>query len=209
MLDPEKPPELAVSHWFGTKAPLTLAALKGRVVVLHAFQMLCPGCVGHGLPQARRIAERFHSGEVQVVGLHSVFEHRAVMTPAALEAFIHEYRWPFPIGVDEPDGTSLPRTMAAYQMQGTPTLLLFDRQGRLRRHYLGQVDDMRLGAEIMALVIEDKDAGREASIRIEQTLADTLIDPSAHHHHHDHDHGDDCDCGHGHGHEPGGSKRPP
>lgn len=204
MFNPEKPPELAVTRWFNTKAPLTLAALKGRVVVLHAFQMLCPGCVQHGLPQAKKLAERFDPREVAVIGLHTVFEHHAVMTPEALDVFISEYRWPFPIGVDAPDGDQMPKTMAAYQMQGTPTLLLFDRQGRLRRHYLGQVDDMRLGAEIMALAIEDADAKREASMRIEQRLSDTLIDPQAHGHHgHHHHHGDDCGCGHDHSHDHG------
>jgi hypothetical protein len=109
--------------------------------------------------------------------------------------------------------------MAAYQMQGTPTLLLFDRQGRLRRHYLGQVDDIRIGAEIMALAIEAADAERKDSLRIEQKLADALVEPHGQHHHghdHDHDHGDACGCGHdhahdhdhGHAHEPGGGKRP-
>src|SRR5690606_20270412 len=38
-------PELQVSRWFNTPAPLSLAALRGRVVVVEAFQMLCPGCV--------------------------------------------------------------------------------------------------------------------------------------------------------------------
>jgi hypothetical protein len=47
-------PELAVSRWFNTSTPLSLTALRGRVVLLHAFQMLCPGCVAHGTPQAER-----------------------------------------------------------------------------------------------------------------------------------------------------------
>jgi ABC-type nickel/cobalt efflux system permease component RcnA len=199
MFNPEKPPELQVTQWFNAKAPITLAGLKGRVVVVSAFQMLCPGCVSHGLPQAKKLVERFSSVEVAVVGLHSVFEHHDVMTPAALAAFVHEYRWPFAIGIDTPDGKDLPKTMAAYEMRGTPTLLLFDRQGRLRRHYLGQVDDMRLCAEIMSLAIEDANATREESINIERRLAAALIDPEAGHNH-DHDHGDDCGCGHDHGH---------
>jgi peroxiredoxin len=202
MFNPEKPPELQVTQWFNTKAPVTLAGLKGRVVVLAAFQMLCPGCVSHALPQAKKLVERFSSNEVAVIGLHSVFEHHDAMTPAALAAFVHEYRWPFAIGIDKPDGTDLPKTMAAYEMRGTPTLLLFDRQGRLRRHYLGQVDDIRLSAEIMSLAIEAADATRDASINIERRLAAALIDPEAHSHSHehgDHDHGDDCGCGHDHG----------
>jgi hypothetical protein len=39
-------------------------------------------------------------------------------------------------------------------MEGTPTLILIDRQGRLRRQTLGHVPDLRLGAEIMALMME-------------------------------------------------------
>ena len=48
-------PELVVESWFNTREPLTLADLRGRVVLLHAFQMLCPGCVAHnGRPDRRR-----------------------------------------------------------------------------------------------------------------------------------------------------------
>ena len=124
MFNPEAPPELAVSRWFNTTEPITLAGLKSKVVVLMAFQMLCPGCVEHGLPQAKRLRQRFSPQEVAVIGLHTVFEHHKAMTQDALEAFLHEYRWPFPVGVDMANGTAMPKTMAAYEMQGTPTLLL-------------------------------------------------------------------------------------
>ena len=203
MFDPEKPPELSVTRWFNTADPLPLASLKGRVVALVAFQMLCPSCVSHALPQARKLSQQFSDDEVVVIGLHSVFEHHEAMTPQALEAFIYEYGWEFPIAVDAPVGSDLPRTMASYQMRGTPTMLLFDRQGRLRRHYFGQLDDMRLAAEAMALAIEPADATREASVAIERKLHQTLVDPDAHahgHHGHDHDHGDDCGCEHDHTH---------
>lgn len=199
MFNPESPPELAVTRWLNTRQPLSLKALKGKVVLVVAFQMLCPGCVQHALPQAKKIAEQFSDDEVVVVGLHSVFEHHAVMGPEALEAFAHEYAWPFPIAIDTPDGTKLPRTMAAYEMRGTPTMLLFDRQGRLRRHYFGHVEDIRLAAELMGLAIEDADAPREDSVVIERKLHATLTDPHGHHHGHDHAHGDDCGCGHEHG----------
>ncbi|MCL4767314.1 MAG: TlpA family protein disulfide reductase [Hyphomicrobiaceae bacterium] len=194
MFDAEHPPELETVRWLNTKKPLSLSALKGRVVVLHAFQMLCPGCVSHGLPQMRRIAQRFHADEVAAIGLHTVFEHHDVMTPAALEAFIHEYRWPFPVAVDAPDGQGPPLTMRAYEMRGTPTLLLFDRRGRLRRHYFGQIDDLRIGAEIMALALEGADAPREAAVAIEGVLSRVIVEPEHHGHHHDHVHGDGCGC---------------
>ena len=149
------PPELAVSRWFNTETPLTLAGLKGRVVVLHAFQMLCPACVAHGTPQAERIHRLLGGEDLAVIGLHTVFEHHAAMTPVALEAFIHEYRLRFPIAVDAPgtDGP-IPETMARYGMRGTPTTILIDRAGNLREHFFGQADDLMLGAAIGALLSE-------------------------------------------------------
>lgn len=149
MTDADRAPELAVSRWFNTKAPLTLAGLRGRVVLLHAFQMLCPGCVAHGTPQAERAHRMFRNTDLQVIGLHTVFEHHAAMTPVSLEAFIHEYRLSFPIGVDQAgEGTPLPVTMQRYGMQGTPTSVLIGRDGRILHHGFGQEDDMGVGALI-------------------------------------------------------------
>jgi peroxiredoxin len=193
MFNPEAPPELTVSRWLNASSPLSLAALRGKVVVVLAFQMLCEGCVKHALPQAARLAVSFSDAEVAVIGLHTVFENHKAQAPAALEAFVEEHGWPFAIAIDQANGQGLPKTMAAYEMQGTPTLLVFDRQGRLRRHYLGHVDDVRLAAEVMALALEDAKAPREVSIAIERRLAAVLVDPDAHHHH------DGC-CGHDHGH---------
>lgn len=148
-------PELEVLEWLNTASPVSLASLRGRVVVLEAFQMLCPGCVSHGLPQAGRVSETFSESDVAVVGLHSVFEHHDAQSPVSLAAFLHEYRIRFPVGVDAPaDTLGIPRTMAAYGMQGTPTLVLIDRQGHHRAQHFGQVSDLRLGAEIMALMRE-------------------------------------------------------
>ncbi|MEQ1712758.1 MAG: TlpA disulfide reductase family protein [Hyphomicrobium sp.] len=142
-------PEIAVNRWFNTKEPLTLAALRGRPVLIHAFQMLCPGCVSHGTPQAEKAHRLFRGSDLQVIGLHTVFEHHAAMTPLSLEAFIHEYRLTMPIGVDEPgtDGP-LPVTMGRYQMRGTPTAILIGRDGAILHHGFGQDDDMALGAMI-------------------------------------------------------------
>jgi peroxiredoxin len=148
-------PELDVTQWFNTPEPMTLGALRGKVVLLHAFQMLCPGCVLSGIPQAQRIAAIFPASEVAVIGIHTVFEHHEAMTPVALAAFIHEYRLTFPVAVDRPaDDGPIPSTMAAYGMRGTPSLVLIDRTGRVRRHSFGAEDDLKVGAEIGLLMAE-------------------------------------------------------
>ena len=148
-------PELQTSHWLNADSPISLASLRGRVVVLHAFQMLCPGCVSHGLPQAAKIRETFPEADVAVIGLHTVFEHHAVTGVDALKAFVHEYRIGFPVGVDQVGvGSDIPLTMQAYSMQGTPSLVLIDRKGTVRLHRFGRMDDMHLGALIGQLVME-------------------------------------------------------
>jgi peroxiredoxin len=150
-------PPWTTRDWFNTDEAMDLAGLHGRVVVLHAFQMLCPACVHHGLPQAQRIHATFGAAGVAVIGLHTVFEHHAAMTPVSLQAFLHEYRIRFPVGVDAPSTDPrepIPLTMQAYSMQGTPSLLLIDRNGHLRQHAFGAVDDLALGAAIATLVAE-------------------------------------------------------
>jgi peroxiredoxin len=155
------PPEWQISEWLNTDQPLTLGNLKGRVVVACAFQMLCPGCVETALPQMREAHELFHARGVQVIGLHTVFEHHDAMTPVSLRAFLHEYRIQFPVGVDLP-GTGKdprPRTMRDYEMQGTPTLLFYRRNGDLATQHFGHLSDMTLGAQITALLGEPSATG--------------------------------------------------
>lgn len=149
-------PELQTTTWINAERGLSLARLRGRVVLVHAFQMLCPACVAHGIPQAQRVAELFESEPLTVIGLHTVFEHHEAMGSASLRAFMHEYRVRFPVGIDAPgpDGDPIPRTMRAYGMQGTPTTLMIDATGRLRRQVFGVHDDLLLGAEIGTLLSE-------------------------------------------------------
>ena len=148
-------PPLTVSQWFNTANPLSLEALRGRVVLLHAFQMLCPGCTAHGTPQAERAHRMFGAMGLQVIGLHTVFEHHAAMTPISLAAYIHEYKLTFPIGVDQPGvGSPLPLTMQRYAMRGTPTAILIGRDGVIRHHGFGQEDDLAMGARIAMALAE-------------------------------------------------------
>ncbi len=147
-------PALVTSGWLNSDKPLDIPDFRGRLLVMEAFQMLCPGCVAHGLPQAQRIAQTFSNDQVAVIGLHTVFEHHETQgTRAALTAFAHEYRLKFPIGIDQQHGP-LPVTMTAYDMEGTPTLVVIDRSGFRRFQRLGQVDDLTLGSIIGSLLAE-------------------------------------------------------
>jgi peroxiredoxin len=156
---PNCAPELLVHAWFNTDRPLTLSSLRGRVVVLAAFQVLCPNSIASGVPQARRIHETFAPSDVAVIGMHTTFEHHDAFSPAVLKAFIQEYRLKFPIALDQPNPAGpIPHTMERYKMRGTPSLVLIDRHGVVRKHAFGAVDDLRIGAEIGALTQESETA---------------------------------------------------
>lgn len=84
-----------------------------------------------------------------MVGLHTVFEYHEVMTPNALEVFLDEYRISFPVGIDTPgpSGGAIPLSMCAYGMQGKPTLVMIDGQGRRRALHFDGHDELALGAK--------------------------------------------------------------
>ncbi len=158
MLENRPAPEWVVEQWLNADSPLSLAALRGRVIIAGAFQMLCPGCVSELIPQLRQVHALFKGAELSVLGLHTVFEHHDAMGPISLKAFLHENRINFPVAIDQPQmpKITIPKTMEIYGMEGTPTMLLIDRGGNLRRQKFGHVPDMQLGAEIMALLGESR-----------------------------------------------------
>ncbi|MFN0027125.1 MAG: redoxin domain-containing protein [Acidimicrobiales bacterium] len=147
-------PELDVVEWFNTDRAPSMASERGKVIVVHAFQMLCPGCVLQGTPLAQRIHNHFAGADLTVIGLHTVFEHHAAMTPVSLAAYLHEFRITMPVAVDRPGDGPIPHTMAAYELRGTPTLILIDRNGRVRHHHFGTVDELTVGASIARLLDE-------------------------------------------------------
>ncbi|KYG66487.1 hypothetical protein AZI86_05420 [Bdellovibrio bacteriovorus] len=140
-----KAQQLQVSQWLNTSPDYHLDVEAPRIKVIHAFQMLCPGCVYHGVPQTMEIFERLKGLSVDVVGLHTVFENHHAMGPEALKVFIKEWRIPFPVGVDEHrEGEWMPLTMKAYDMQGTPTTIIIDQNGEIVLQHFGILDTEKL-----------------------------------------------------------------
>lgn len=133
-------PEWQIEEWLNGEA-----ALRGRVIALYAFQIGCLGCTRYALPQAQLMAERFP--DVAIVGLHTVFENHHAQNAAALRQYLDEHAIRFPVGIDR-DGLTLQR----YGMQGTPTTILIDHEGRRRLQRWGPVDDDEIAAALQALL---------------------------------------------------------
>lgn len=157
-------PEFIVEQWINSE-PLSLKDLKGKVVAVHFFQMLCPGCVVHGLPQTQRFFQALSEEEyIQIIAMHSVFEHREVMTVSALKAFAEEFRYTFPIAVDSPvSHGSIPQTMQAYQVRGTPSWVIIDHKGEVVANLFGRVSDMGLGLRLGELIQKARKKAKETT----------------------------------------------
>jgi thiol-disulfide isomerase/thioredoxin len=108
-------------HWFNVSTPLSLANLKGRLVILDFWTFCCVNCF-HVLPTLRRIEEKFPA-EVAVIGVHSPkFEHER--DPAAVAKAIERYDIRHPV-VHDPHML----LWEEYAVRAWPTLVFLSPDG--------------------------------------------------------------------------------
>src|SRR3546814_15700338 len=58
---PPMAPAWTVSRWFNADGAPSLQSLRGSVVFVHAFQLLCPACVQPPVPPSLQVAAAFAS----------------------------------------------------------------------------------------------------------------------------------------------------
>ena len=68
-----KAPNLVVSEWVQGR-PTNIDKERGNVVLVEVFQVNCPGCFTHGIPQAIDMFRRYHNDGLRVLGLATAFE---------------------------------------------------------------------------------------------------------------------------------------
>ena len=151
----ERPaPEIVASAWLNTSEPLSLETLKGRVVILYAFQQKCEGCLHSALPQAKALHAEYSSSDLAVIGLHCPFAAASLANRGALEEFILQQGITFPVAMDADGPLWEPETFARYGMQGTPAVVLIGRNGKRRLQHLGTMNDGELRQAIQTLLSE-------------------------------------------------------
>lgn len=69
----EKAPNFGVSEWV-QGAPTNFDQEKDHVVLLEVFQVNCPGCFMHAIPEAINIYNKYKDEGVRVLGLATAFE---------------------------------------------------------------------------------------------------------------------------------------
>ena len=142
-------PELVgVDPWFNTPdgEPLTLAALRNRVVLLEFWTFACVNCQ-RTLPFLRRMHDQYQP-DFTVVGVHSpefAFE-RSVQN---VERAVREHGLEYPVGLDNDFAA-----WNAYENRYWPTMYLVDRAGQIRYTHIGEGNYGRTETAIRTLLAE-------------------------------------------------------
>ena len=114
-------PELRGAAWINSDRPLSLAGLRGRVVLLDFWTFCCINCL-HVIEELRPLEERFGERLV-VIGVHSPkFPHEA--DHDAVVRAVERHRIHHPV-LDDPHM----ETWQEYAVRAWPTLVLIDPEG--------------------------------------------------------------------------------
>jgi thiol-disulfide isomerase/thioredoxin len=136
-------------------APVHVHELSGWPVLLHFFSSSSEGSVDQ-VPELLALVERFKAQGLKVVGVHVPLNEGDIDTNY-VEQQMRRLKVSWPVAVDD-SGTEHSITRA-HDVQGIPSLLVFDRNGLLRHHASGP----RAVADIEA-ALADVTREEEASV---------------------------------------------
>ena len=114
---------------------------RGEVVLLNFWATWCSPC-REETPGLVRLSKSYPQSQLDVVGV-SMDEGG----PASVRQFVSQFKIPYTIAM--PDGLPLASTV-----QGLPTTLLIDRQGRVAKTYVGAASERVFRADVDALLHE-------------------------------------------------------
>ena len=124
-----------IQQWLNTPGgkPVTLASLKGKVVLVDFWAYSCINCQRE-LPHVEAWAKNYASDGLEVVGVHTpeyAFEH----VPSNVAAGVRRLGLTFPVALDNSYDT-----WNAYDNQSWPAAYLIDATGQIRHVSIGEGD---------------------------------------------------------------------
>ena len=128
---PTPAPEIAgIAQWINSN-PLTVAELKGKVVLVDFWTYSCVNCI-RTLPYLQRWHERYHDAGLVVIGVHAPefpFEGK----PANVAAAVRKFKITYPVALDNDFVT-----WNAYHNEYWPAHYLIDRNGQVVETHYGE-----------------------------------------------------------------------
>jgi thiol-disulfide isomerase/thioredoxin len=141
-------PELTNDTWLNVDAPLRLADLRGKVVILEMWTFGCINCQ-HVIPLLKDWHSKYAEQGLVIIGNHypefSYEEDLENLKNAVAKNDIQ-----YAVAQDNNGGT-----WRAYKNHYWPTLYLIDKQGHIRYVHIGEGNDQESEKNIKALLAEE------------------------------------------------------
>lgn len=145
----------ADTRWINTTSPVTLASLRGRVVVMDFWTYCCINCL-HALPRLAALEQSYADQPVTVLGVHSgkfAQEHNDEKVRQAID----KYDIRHPVAMDD--------EFVIWNLWGArawPTLVVLDSTGKVSKVMTGEPEPGQLESIVDQLLAEGK---RNGSLR--------------------------------------------
>lgn len=144
---PTAAPEFrGIARWLNSE-PLTVADLRGSVVLVDFWTFSCVNCV-RTFPFLRALYARYRSAGLRIVGVHSpefAFEREV----ANVEGAIRRHGLRYPVAMDNEM-----ETWRAYRNNYWPHVYLIDASGRIRFDHIGEGGEGEIEEHVRALLAE-------------------------------------------------------
>ena len=140
-------PELTNDTWLNVDAPLRLADLRGKVVIIDMWTFGCINCQ-HVIPSLKEWDQTYRDQGLVIIGNHyPEFSYEADLDN--LKARVLDYGIEYAVAQDN-NG----KTWRAYDNHYWPTLYLIDKQGHIRYIHIGEGRYEETESAIQALLAE-------------------------------------------------------
>jgi thiol-disulfide isomerase/thioredoxin len=151
MMDLDPPlvhaPEFPPSIWINAYETVSLAGLRGRVVLVDFWDFTCANCL-RGLPYLREWQARYEDAGLTVIGVHTP-EFAFARNPAVAKSAVGRLGIRYPVMLDNEQ-----EAWTAYTASCWPTKVLIDTQGYIRGTRQGEGGYAQLELGIQTLLRE-------------------------------------------------------
>lgn len=123
-------PALAEGTWLNSE-PTTLETLRGKVVLVDFWTYGCYNCI-NTLPALKKYYAKYGAQGFTIIGVETP-EFDAEKIPANLRRAVAKYDIKYPVITDYNADT-----WRAYGVEAWPTIIIVDKQGRIRYTHIGE-----------------------------------------------------------------------
>ena len=153
-----RPHEWTVDTWMNS-TPLTLASLRGRVVLVRWFMSTdCPLCSATA-PSLRALDAEYRAQGLSVIGFYH-HKDEGPLDPSKVATYVKRYGYTFPVAIDRDWRTLHDWWLDGHERDYTSVSFLLDKTGTIRfihpggKYEPGGADERELRAKVLQLLAE-------------------------------------------------------